>query len=103
VATTLSAPATVPAATAARAGIVVRFGVPAGATTAQVRVLRTQGKRTAVLASRVVRVKRGVNRIALNAKALRRKLARGRVIVEVRLRRANGRAGAAKRTVVRIV
>jgi hypothetical protein len=103
VATTLTAPATVPAATAARAGIVVRFGVPAGATTAQVRVLRRRGKRAAVLASKVVRVKRGPNRVALNGKALRRKLVRGRVIVEVRLRRAHGRAGAPKRTVVRIV
>jgi hypothetical protein len=103
VATTLIAPATVPAATAARAGIVIRFGVPAGATTAQLRVLRTRGKRTTLLGTQVVRVKRGPNRIALNGKALRRKLVRGRVIVEVRLRRANGRPGAPKRTVVRIV
>jgi hypothetical protein len=100
---TLTAPATVPAATAARAGIVVSFGVPAGATTAQVRVLRQRGKLATVLASQVVRVKRGPNRVQLNGKALRRKLVRGRVIVEVRLRRGTGRAGAPKRTVVRIV
>jgi hypothetical protein len=81
----------------------VRFAVPAGATTAQVRVLRRQGRRVAVLGRRVVRVKRGVNRVALNAERLRRKLVRGRVVIEVRLRRANGRTGAPKRAVVRIV
>jgi hypothetical protein len=101
--TGLAAPATVAAATAARAGIVVRLAVPAGVKTAAIRVLRQRGPKLAVLGSQVVRVKRGVNRIALNGKALRRKLARGRVIVEVRLRRANGLAGAPKRAVVRIV
>ena len=100
-ATALTAPATVPAATAARAGIVVRFAVPAGATTAAIRVLRQRGGKLAVLGSQTVRVKRGVNRIVLNAKALRRKLVRGRVIVEVRLRRGTGKAGAPKRTIVR--
>ena len=101
--TTIAVPATVPAATAARAGIVVRFGVPAGATTAAIRVLRPHGKRLALLGTTVVRVKRGLNRVALNGKGLRRKLVRGRVIVEVRLRRADGKAGAPKRAVVRIV
>jgi len=101
--TTIAVPATVAAATAARTGIVVRFGVPAGATTAAIRVLRAHGKRLAVLGTTVVRVKRGLNRVALNGKALRRKLGRGRVIVEVRLRRTGGKAGAPKRTVVRIV
>jgi hypothetical protein len=103
VATALTAPATVAAATAARAGIVVRFAVPAGATTAAITVLRQRGAKLTVLGSQVVRVKRGVNRIALNGKALRRKLGRGRVIVEVRLRKGTGKAGAPKRTVVRIV
>jgi hypothetical protein len=103
VATALTAPATVTAAAAARAGIVVRFAVPAGATTAAITVLRQRGAKLAVVGSQVVRVKRGVNRIALNGKALRRKLARGRVVVEVRLRRGTGKAGAPKRTVVRIV
>ena len=56
-----------------------------------------------MLGTTVVRVKRGLNRVALNGKGLRRKLVRGRVIVEVRLRRAGGKAGAPKRTVVRIV
>jgi len=88
---------------AARAGIPVRFAVPAGATTATIRVLRTRGRRRTVLGTQVVRVRRGLNRVVLNGKALRRKLARGRVTVEVRLRRASGRAGAPKRTVVRIV
>jgi hypothetical protein len=101
--TTIAAPATVPAATAARAGIAVNFGVPAGATTAAIRVLRPRGKRLALLGTAVVRVKRGLNRVTLKGKALRRKLVRGRVIVEVRLRRANGKAGAPKRAVVRIV
>jgi hypothetical protein len=96
-------PATVPAATAARAGLIVRFAVPAGATTAAIRVLRQRSKRLTVLDRRVVRVKRGVNRVALNRKTLRRRLVRGRVIVEVRLRKANGVAGAPKRRVVRIV
>jgi hypothetical protein len=103
VANALTAPTAVTAATAARAGIVVRFAVPAGTTTAAIRVLRQRGKKLAVLGSQVVRVKGGVNRIALNAKTLRRKLARGRVVVEVRLRRGTGKAGAPKRTVVRIV
>ncbi|MEA2381986.1 MAG: hypothetical protein QOH72_1957 [Solirubrobacteraceae bacterium] len=103
VATALTAPATVAAATAARAGIVVRFAVPAGATTAAIKVLRQRGTKLALVGSQVVPVKRGVNRIALNGKTLRRKLARGRVVVEVRLRKGSGKAGAPKRIVVRIV
>jgi hypothetical protein len=99
----LAAPATLPAATAARAGIVVRFTAPAGATTATIRVLRTRGRRRTVLGTQVVRVRHGLNRVALNGKALRRRLGRGRVIVEVRLRRGTGHAGAPQRTVVRIV
>jgi hypothetical protein len=103
VATALKAPATVPAATVARTGLPVSFTVPAGAQAATVRVLRTQGKKTTVLARRVVKVKRGVNRLRVKSTSLRHRLTRGRVIVEVRLVRADGRAGAPRRTVVRIV
>jgi hypothetical protein len=103
VATALKAPATVAAATVARAGLPVSFTAPAGATAATVRVLRTQGRRTTVLARRVIKVKRGVNKVRVTSTALRRKLRRGRVVVEVRLVRADGRAGAPRRTIVRIV
>jgi hypothetical protein len=101
--TALRAPAAVPAATVARAGLAVSFTAPAGATAATVRVLRTQGRRTTVLARRVVKVKRGVNKVAIRGAALRHKVRRGRVVLEVRLWRADGRAGAPRRTVVRIV
>src|SRR4051794_41620374 len=101
--TPLRAPATVPAATVARTGLAVSFTAPAGATAATVRVLRTQRKRTTVLARRVLKVRRGVNNVRVNSTALRHKLKRGRVVVEVRLVRADGRAGAPRRTVVRIV
>jgi hypothetical protein len=103
VALALSAPATVPAAVAAKTGLVVQFAVPAGVTTASLRVLRQRGRRATVLAARVVKVKRGVNKVALRAAALKRRRVRGRVVVEVRLRRADGRAGAPKRTAIRIV
>jgi hypothetical protein len=104
VVTGLAAPATVPAATAARAGLIVRFAVPAGATAAAIRVLATRGPGPLHLIGRqTVKVRRGINRIALNGKALRRRLRRGKVVVEVRLRRANGGVGAPRRTVVRIV
>jgi hypothetical protein len=103
VAGALRAPATVPAATVARTGLAVSFTVPAGATAATVRVLRTQGRRTTVLARRVLKVRRGVNKVRMQSTALRRKVKRGRVVVEVRLWRADGRAGAPRRTVVRIV
>ena len=104
VVTGLAAPATVPAATAARAGLIVRFAVPAGATSAAIRVLATRGPGPlTVIAKQTVRVRRGVNRVALNGKALRRRLKRGKVVVEVRLKRAGGGVGAPKRTVVRIV
>jgi hypothetical protein len=94
---------TVAAATVARTGLVVSFRVPAGAKAATVRILRTQKKRTTVLARRVVKVKRGVNKVRVKPTALRRKVKRGRVVVEVRLVRADGRAGAPRRTIVRIV
>jgi len=101
VVTGLTAPATIPVATVARAGLLVRFAVPAGVTTARIRVLTHRGPgRLAVLGTQTVRVQRGVNRIALRAKALRR---RGTVVVEVRLRRPRGGVGAPRRTVVRIV
>jgi hypothetical protein len=104
VVTGLAAPATVPAATAARAGLTVRFAVPAGATRAAIRVLTTRGRGPlTVIARQTVRVRRGVNTVALNGKALRRRLQRGKVVVEVRLKRAGGGVGAPKRTVVRIV
>jgi hypothetical protein len=103
VATALSAPATVPAATVARAGLVVSFAAPPGVSAATVRVLRTKGRRSTVLARRVVKVRRGVNKVALKAAALRRKVKRGRIVVEVRLWRSDGRAGAPRRKVVRIV
>src|SRR3954471_624799 len=102
-ATPLPAPAAVPAATVARAGLAVSFTVPAGATAATVRVLRTKGSRTTVLARRVVKVKRGVNKVRVTSAALRRKVKRGRVVLEVRLWRADGRVGAPRQTVVRIV
>src|SRR6185312_14197430 len=103
VVTRFAAPATVPAATAARAGLTVQFAVPAGATTAAIRVLMTRGPGPlTVLATATVRVRRGTNRVALNAKALRRRLRRGKVVVEVRLRRPGGGVGAPKRTTVRI-
>ena len=93
-----------PAATAARAGLTVQFAVPAGATTAAIRVLATQGPGPLkVIAKQTVKVRHGVNKVALKGKALRRKLRRGKVVVEVRLRRANGGVGAPKRAVVRIV
>jgi hypothetical protein len=103
VAAALRVPATVPAATAARAGLIVRFAVPAGATKATIRVLRRGTGGFKVLAQQVVPVRRGANRVVLNGKALRRKLRRGRVVVEVRLRRPGGGTGAAKRAQVRIV
>jgi hypothetical protein len=103
VAIALSAPATVPAAAAATTGLVVRFAAPAGVTSASLRVLRQRGRRATVLASQVVNVKRGVNKVALKAAALKRRRVHGLVVVEVRLRRADGRAGAPKRTAVRIV
>jgi hypothetical protein len=105
VVTGLAAPATVTAATAARAGLLVRFAVPAGITTARIRVLTHRGPgRLSVLGTQVVRVRPGVNRVTLRAKALRRRLRRGTVVVEVRLRRPRGGGvGAPRRTVVRIV
>jgi hypothetical protein len=103
VAAALTVPATVPAATVARAGLIVRFAVPAGVTTAAIRVLRPRGGRLTVLGTTLVRVRPGANRVALRGKALRARLRRGRVVVEVRLRGANGRAGAPKRAFVRIL
>ena len=104
VVTGLAAPATVLAATAARAGLIVRFAVPAGATSAAIRVLATRGPGPLrVIAKQTIRVRRGVNRVALNGKALRRRLKRGKVVVEVRLKRPGGGVGAPKRTVVKIV
>jgi hypothetical protein len=41
--------------------------------------------------------------VTLKTKALRRRLRRGKVVVEVRLRRRGGGVGAPKRVVVRIV
>jgi hypothetical protein len=104
VVTGLAAPATIPAATAAQAGLLVRFAVPAGITTARIRVLTHRGPgRLTVLGTQIVPVRRGVNRVALRAKALRRRLRRGTVVVEVRLRRPHGGVGAPRRAVVRIV
>ena len=104
VVTRLAAPATVPAATAARAGLTISFAVPAGPTAAAIRVLATRGRGPlTVIAKQTVRVRRGVNKVALNGKALRRRLKRGKVVVEVRLKRAGGGVGAPKRTVVKIV
>ena len=104
VVTGLAAPATIPAATAAQAGLLVRFAVPAGITTARIRVLTHRGAgRLTVLGTLVVPVRRGVNRVALRAKALRRRLRRGTVVVEVRLQRPRGGVGAPRRAVVRIV
>jgi hypothetical protein len=104
VVTGLAAPATIPAATVARAGLLVRFAVPAGVTTARIQVLTHRGAgRLSVLGTQVVRVQRGVNRVALRAKALRHRLRRGTVLVEVRLQRPRGGVGAPRRTVVRIV
>jgi len=94
----------VTAGTAASAGLTISFAVPAGPTTAAIRVLATRGPGPlTVIAKQTIRVRRGVNRVALNGKALRHRLKRGKVVVEVRLKRAGGGVGAPKRTVVKIV
>jgi hypothetical protein len=104
VATSLVAPRTIAGSSARRDGLVARFSAPQSARTAVIRVLRRSaaGKLT-VVGSKTAAVRRGANRIALNSKALRRKLVSGTYVVEVRLRSAGGKAGAATKSVVRVI
>jgi hypothetical protein len=99
----LVAPATVPAAVARRAGLVVRFTAPAAGGTAVVRVLRKRQGALRLIGSQVVTVRRGANRVALGAKALRARLTPGRFVVQVVPRARNGRAGRALAATLRVI
>jgi hypothetical protein len=103
VATILQGGRVVPAAAARRGGLLARFTAPAGATTAVVRVFRRGNGRLVPVGARVVTVRRGANRVALNGKALRRQLTAGRFVIQVVLRTAGGRTGRPANVLVRVV
>jgi hypothetical protein len=104
VATMLTGPRTVAGASARRSGLVARFSAPQNARTAVVRVLRRgAGGKLTLVGSRTTAVRRGANRVALNSKALRRRLVRGTYVIQVSLRGADGKAGAATTSVIRVV
>jgi hypothetical protein len=104
VATLLTTPRTIAGASARRNGIVARFSAPQNARTAVIRVLRRGAVgRLSLVGSKTAAVKRGANSVALNSKALRRKLGSGTYVVQVALRGADGKAGAATSSVIRVI
>ncbi|MDX6377476.1 MAG: hypothetical protein QOE98_1779 [Gaiellaceae bacterium] len=104
VATLLTTSRTIAGASARRNGIVARFSAPQNAKTAVIRVLRRgAGGRLSLVGSKTAAVRRGANSVALNSKALRRKLRSGTYVVQVALRGADGKAGAATSSVIRVI
>jgi hypothetical protein len=94
---------TISAASARRNGLVARFSAPQRARTALVRVYRKRGRSLTLVGSQTVRVRQGTNRIALRSRTLRTRLRPGTYVVRVSLRAADGAAGPAASSMVRVL
>jgi hypothetical protein len=99
----LSAPRRLSAARARRAGLVAAFVTPAGAVAAEARLYRLAGARRRLVATRIIAATPGRRQVArFTTASIRRKLAAGPYVLEVRTGPSPGRLGPATTLRLRI-
>lgn len=81
-------------AAARRKGLKVTFVAPQGAGRAVVRIYRMSGGRAIAIGTRTIKIRAGANTAHIKARALRRKLKRGRYLIKVSLEGRDGKRGA---------